>query len=105
MPLKTRITDVRHNAGSGRFEANVTLIEGTESYTYSCEVTAPISAEVDQVKAALDAKAKAQHCPSRCALTRRRVDKAIPNRTSDVASHILFSQPNYLEQILAGRVA
>lgn len=105
MPMKTRITDVRHNAETGCFEANVTLIDGLDSFTYAVNVSAPIWTEVDVIKAELAAQARAQHLPSSCALTRRRVDRAMPNRTSDVATDILLSQPNYLEQILGRRAA
>lgn len=105
MPMKTRITDVRHNAETGCFEANVTLLDGLDSFTYSIEIKAPIWTEVDVIKSRLAAKARAQHLPSGCDLTRRRVEQAMPNRTSDVANDILLSHPNYLEQILGRRAA
>lgn len=104
MPMKTRITDVRHNAETGCFEADVTLMDGLDSFTYSVDHPAPIQTEVDVIKAELAARARAQHFPSGCTLTRRRMDRAMPNRTSDVATDILLSQPNYLEQILGRRV-
>lgn len=105
MPMKTRITDVRHNAETGCFEANVTLLDGLDSFTYAVELPAPIQTEVDVIKAELARRARAQHTPSSCTLTRRRVDWAMPDRTRDVATDILLSQPDYLEQILARRAA
>ncbi|MGK7661348.1 hypothetical protein ACSQ8I_09355 [Marinovum sp. E06] len=73
MPFKTRITDARHNAETGCFEAHVTLMEGTESFTYSVECPAPIDSDTDEVQAALVARARRRHRPAECRLVRRRV--------------------------------
>lgn len=100
MPLKTRITDVRHNAETGCFEADVTLIDGTDSFTYAVEHRAPIDAETSQITAALTARARTKHRPSECTLTRRRLSRAMPDDARDLAKSILSSQPSYLDRIL-----
>lgn len=104
MALKTRITNVRHSAESGCFEADVTVIDGTDDFTYAVEYAAPIDADTSQVCAALSARARVHHMPERCNLTRRRLDRRQPADTGDIASGILFSRPNYLDRIL-GRQA
>ncbi|WP_417525130.1 hypothetical protein [Marinovum sp.] len=100
MPIKTRITDARHNAETGCFEAYVTLIDGTESYTYEVECPAPIDRAADEVQAALIARARREHRPAECTLTKRRVALPMPDRHEDIAQRILAARPNYLEQIL-----
>lgn len=100
MPFKTRITDARHNAETGCFEAYVTLMEGTDSFTYSVECPAPIDRAPDEVQAALVAQARRMHRPGDCTLTRRRVAKPLPDRQADIAQRILCARPNFLEQIL-----
>lgn len=102
--MKSRISNVRHDAETGCFEAEVTLIDGTDSFTYSVAVPAPITAEVNQIMGALDARARTQHSPSRCTLTRSRASADHNDHPRDVATNILFSQPNYLQNIL-GRLA
>ncbi|MGY3438202.1 MULTISPECIES: hypothetical protein [unclassified Marinovum] len=100
MPFKTRITDAHHNAETGCFEAHVTLMEGTDSFTYTVEVPAPIDRDYDEVKAALITAARRVHRPGDCTLTKRRVEEALPDRHEDIANRILFARPNFLEQIL-----
>ncbi|WP_323767200.1 hypothetical protein [Marinovum sp.] len=100
MPFKTRITDARHNAETGCFEAHVTLMEGTDSFTYSVEVPAPIDQDTNEVQAALVTQARRIHRPGDCTLTKRRVAMALPDRQEDIAKRILFSRPNFLEQML-----
>ena len=100
MPFKTRITDARHNAETGCFEAHVTLMEGTESFTYSVECPAPIDSDTDEVQAALVARARRRHRPAECRLVRPRVAPPLPDRQEDISRRILDAQPNYLEHIL-----
>lgn len=95
MPLKTRITDVRHDAETGCFHAHVTLIDGTDHYTYSVDHAAPIDTEISQVSAGLTAAARRMHAPDTCTLTRSRATE-----TPDVAAHVFQRQPNYLGQII-----
>ena len=96
MPLKTRITDVRHDAETGCFHAHVTLIDGTDCYTYSVDYAAPIDIETSQITAGLTAAARRMHDPETCTLTRSRVEES----PADVASHVFQRQPNYLGQII-----
>ncbi|TNF20793.1 MAG: hypothetical protein EP318_09310 [Rhodobacteraceae bacterium] len=104
MPLKTRITNVRHCAETGCFEADVTVIDGTDCFTYAVAHSAPIDTDTSLICAALSAQARAQHQPASCTLTRRRVSESLAAGSGDIAKDILFSRPNYLEQIL-GRQA
>lgn len=104
MPLKTRITNVRHTAETGCFEADVTVIDGTDFFTYAVEHSAPIDTDTSLICAALSAQARAKHQPASCTLTRRRVSENLAAGSEDIANRILRSHPNYLEQIL-GRQA
>lgn len=100
MQLKTRITDVRHNAETGSFEAQVTLMDATNRFTYSIDYPAPIDTDPDVIKSALSARARAQHAPDTCTLTCSRTTRSAPEQNLDIATHILNARPNYLAQIL-----
>lgn len=104
MPLKTRITNVRHTAETGCFEADVTVIDGTDCFTYAVEYSAPIDTDTSLICAALSAQARARHRPASCTLTRRRLSESLGTGPEDIAKRILCSHPNYLDQIL-GRQA
>ncbi len=101
MPFKTRISDPRHNAETGCFEAHVTLMEGTESFTYSVTCAAPIDRDAQEVRAALEAQARRQHRPDACRLTRRRLATPLPHRRDDIAARLAASEPRFLDRLLA----
>lgn len=45
--------DVRYNAQAGAFEARVDISRGTTTFRYPCQVSGPVTMDMDQVRAGL----------------------------------------------------